>query len=266
MEMLIQIVFFCGVGFITGLLSGLLGMGGGVISIPCIVFMFDFLDITTPLTMQIAIGSSLAAMIFTTFSSARAHDRHKRIHWPLIKKISISFVFGAISGSIFVHEIPSDILKKIFGMFEVVLGCYFFIMKSPGSSGNKKAVSLLVMNGVGYLISTLSTLLGVGGSFMTIPALVHFRLTMKEAIGTSTVFSFILATVASVVFLVPDLFMKEEAYSIGYIYLPAFLPISIVSFFSAPLGSKLIHKISTSVLKKVFAIIIVSMGTIMLMK
>jgi uncharacterized membrane protein YfcA len=265
-EITTQIIYFTLIGSITGILSGLLGVGGGIISIPCIIFMFEFLGKSTPLTMRIAIGSSLAAMIFTTFSSAKSHNLHKRICWPLFKKIYFSFVLGAITGTFFVHEIPSNTLKKIFGCFEVILGCYFFIMKSSPSSINKPLLGASTMNGLGYLISTLSTLLGIGGSIMTVPALVYLKLSLKEAIGTSTALSFIVSVVASVSFLITDLFIQEEPYTIGYIYLPAFLPISIASFFTAPIGSKLMQKISTKILKKFFAILVASMGLIMLIK
>ncbi len=266
MDIVFQLIIFLLVGVVTGLLSGLLGMGGGLVSIPCMVFVFEYLDIETAVTMQMAIGSSLAAVIFTTFSSARAHNRHKRVRWSIIKKMSISFALGALTGSMLAQNVSSQDLQKIFGVFEVVLGVYFFFMKERLSNPSLPPVPTLLMNLVGYVISTISTFLGVGGSFLSVPVLIHFRLPLKEAIGTSTVFSFILALVASLSFFLPGLLIPPQPHSIGYIYLPAFLPMSIASFFAAPWGSRLIHVVPTDVLKKIFATIIIGAGIAMLWK
>lgn len=266
MDIALQIIFFLSVGILTGLLSGLLGIGGGVISVPAMVFLFHIIDHSSSNTMQMAIGSSLAAIIFTSFSSARSHNLHKRVHWPLIKKIIYSVILGAITGTYIVHFIPSEVLQKIFGIFEATLGVYFFFLKSSKKSTPETLPNPFKINAFGYTISTISTLFGMGGSFLSVPAFVHFKLPIKKAIGTSTVISFTLSSVATAAFLIPGFFTEADPYSLGYIYLPAFIPMSIASFSTAPIGAKLIQYIPTRILKKIFAILIIAMGILMIFK
>jgi uncharacterized membrane protein YfcA len=266
MEIFLQILFFLVLGSIIGLVSGLLGIGGGTIAVPVMIFFLPLFNIPSSVAMQTAIATSLATVIFTTFASAKTHHLSQRIRWRIIKKVALSFIMGAITGSLLAQDISSIVLQRMFGVFEIILGFYFFWMKEHPSQIQHPLPHPFLMNIVGYGISTLSVLLGIGGGFLTIPALVYCRISLKEAIGTSTVLSFILATVGSLFFLFPDHQLNIHPYSLGYLYLPALLPMGVASFFLAQVGVKLIPKIPSVYLKKGFAILIMIGGIGMLMK
>jgi len=266
MEMFLQLLFFLVLGSIIGFLSGLLGIGGGTIAVPAMIFLLPFFDIPKSFAMQTAIATSLATVIFTTFASAKTHHFGKRVRWSVIKKVALSFILGAMTGSLLAQDIPSGTLQRMFGIFEVILGFYFFWMKEHPPQIQSKFPNPFFMNVIGYVISALSVLLGIGGGFLIVPSLVYCKLSLKEAIGTSTVLSFILASVGSIAFFFPDNPIFIHPHALGYLYLPALVPMGIASFILAQVGAKLTHKMPTNVLKKVFAVVIMTAGIAMLMK
>lgn len=263
MEFLVYCAYLL-IGAIAGVLAGLLGIGGGVVTVPCLFFLFAKIGFPQAYVMHMAIGTSLAAMILNTFSSMRSHHRRHAVLWPLIKKTVIGLFIGGLIGSWVASWIPDLFLEIVFGIFLCALGVFFF---RPLKSSNKphplpkNPLLSLIFSAIG----ACSIILGLSGGIFTVPTLVAFKVPQKQAIGTASAIACLMTILGTIAFLVIGIGQTDIPYSIGYIHLPSFLLIGITSFFSAPLGAKWAHQLDDAILRKVFGGVLVLTGISMWM-
>ncbi len=263
--MILQILSFGVIGILAGVLSGLLGIGGGIVTIPCFVLVFSQLDIPQGTIMHLAIGTSLAAMVFNTFSGSYTHHRKQAVLFHIVKPMILGVLLGAILGATAANALSSHFLQISFGVFEILLGIRFLL---PDSKTRKKhpLPSFWPLSGISFCVTSLSTLLGIGGGMVNVPILSHFGVPIKKAIGTSSALSFLISFCGAVFFLLLGMHSTKAPDTLGFLYIPAFLIISVVSFFAAPYGARLTHRLPTKVLKKVFAVILLAAGIVMVIK
>lgn len=263
--MIFQILSFGVIGILAGTLSGLLGIGGGVVTIPCLVLIFSQLDIPQEAIMHLAIGTSLAAMVFNTFSGSYTHHKKRAVLFHIVKPMALGVVLGAVLGATAANFLSSHFLQIFFGAFEILLGIRFLL---PDSKTNKKhpLPSFWPLSGISFCVTAFSTLLGIGGGMVNVPILSHFGVPVKKAIGTSTALSFLISFCGAVFFLLLGMHSSKVPDTLGFLYIPAFLIISVVSFFTAPYGARLAHLLPTKVLKKVFAVVLLAAGLVMVLK
>lgn len=263
LSLIFEIISFGIIGILAGILSGLLGIGGGVITIPCLLLAFMKLGIHKPAIMHLAIGTSLAAMVFNTLSASYSHYKKKAVLFHIVKPMSLGIIIGAIIGALIARFASSNFLQIFFGVFEVLLGARF-LLPEPKIVKEKKLPSFWGLSSISLGVTTLSTMLGIGGGIVNVPILTHYNVPVKKAIGTSSALSFLISLFGAVFFLFMGMHTTKVDETIGYIYIPAFLIISIVSFFAAPYGAKLAHKLPTTILKKIFALALIAAGAIMI--
>lgn len=258
-----EIIAFTFIGIIAGMLSGLLGIGGGVITIPCLLFSFKMMGLPPNSWMHLAIGTSLAAMIFNTFSAAWSHHKKQSVLFEVVKPMALGILFGGMIGATFARILPSFFLQNIFGAFEVILGIRFLI---PTKKPMREAPlpHFWKLSGIALAISSLSTFLGIGGGLINVPILMHYHVPAKKAIGTSAALSFLISAFGAMSFLVMGIQRADFEHALGYIYIPAFWAISITSFVVAPFGAKLAHHLHTHHLRKVFGIALCIAGLAMI--
>ncbi len=262
----IYIIAYCAyivVGAIAGIMAGLLGVGGGVVAVPCLFLIFHLLKFPQAYIMHMAIGTSLAAMMFNTLSATRAHNQRKAVMWWLLKKIAPGLVFGGLIGSVIADYVSDVILQILFGIFLCVIGIMFFRRTKPHLKEHnipKNPLLSLIFSGIG----ALSVVLGLGGGIFTVPTLLAFKVPQKTAIGTSSAITFLMTIIGSVAFLYLGLEKVEMSDSLGYINIPAFLIIGISSFFVAPYGVKMAHELPEQIVKRVFGIVMILTGISML--
>ncbi len=252
------------IGVVAGIASGLFGIGGGVVVIPALSTVFTH-DTTIPAsyTMQMAVGTSLAVMIFTSASALYAHHKHAAVRWGMFRSMLPGLMVGAIVGAIIAHFLPSSYLRIIFGVFLVYVS-YRLIRPAPTSDPKEKS-SLLFIRLSAVCIGTFSSLLGVGGGTLLVPFLLRCQLDMREAIGTSVACGLSVGIVATMSFMMAGLsFIQQSNWNTGYIYWPAFLGIVIPSTLLAPLGAKLAHRLPKELLKRVFGWFLLLMACDML--
>ncbi|WP_316357668.1 sulfite exporter TauE/SafE family protein [Candidatus Neptunichlamydia sp. REUL1] len=263
--MIFQIFSFGVIGILAGILSGLLGIGGGVVTIPCLVLVFSKLDIPQGAMMHLAIGTSLAAMVFNTFSGSYTHHKKQAVLLYIVKPMALGVILGAILGATAANFLSSHFLQIFFGIFEILLGIRFFL---PDSKTSKKhpLPSFWPLSTISFCVTAFSTLLGIGGGMVNVPILSHFGVPVKKAIGTSSALSFLISFCGAVFFLLLGMHSTKAPDTVGFLYIPAFLIISVVSFFTAPYGAKLAHRLPTKVLKKIFAMVLLAAGIVMVMK
>ncbi len=261
--MTFEIISFGIIGILAGLLSGLLGIGGGVVTIPCLIVVFMTLGIPSSDIMHLAIGTSLAAMVFNTLSASYSHYKKEAILFNIVKPMSLGVVVGTLLGAIIAHFLSSHFLKIFFGIFEALLGIRY-LLPEPKVIKEKPLPSFWGLSILSIGITTLSTMLGVGGGIINVPVLTHYNIPVKKAIGTSSALSFLISFFGAVFFLFMGMHSVHVHESIGYLYLPAFFVISVISFFTAPYGAKLTHRLPTKILKKIFGIVLLAAGAIMI--
>ncbi|MDN3505266.1 MAG: sulfite exporter TauE/SafE family protein [Rhabdochlamydiaceae bacterium] len=264
--MIFVFVVFILTGALAGLLSGLIGIGGGVVVVPCLYYTLTTLNIPEYEIMQIVLGTSLATIAFNTLISASGHYRKKSVLMRPLKRMLPGLFVGSFVGATIAIYVSGSGLKYIFAGFEVLLGFYFFFAKSHPKPDNNNLPKSAGMALIGFLISTLSTLLGISGGVITVPMLLFYKVKTRQAIGTSAAASFVVGSIGTIAYLIYGFGRSKVDMTVGYIYLPAFLAICGGSLIVAPLAVELAHKLPTKVIKKFFAVILVIVGTIMFIK
>lgn len=251
---LLRVLVFTVIGILAGICSGLLGIGGGIIIVPCLLFAFRILDYPAGFEIHMAVGTSLAAMIFSTSSATWIHNTKQAVRWDLLAKIIPGLFFGAIIGFFLGEWLPSGVLEIYFGVFLCIMAIYFWLVKKPASLKHTPHFLLIFASSV--MIGILAIIFGIGGGTLVMPVLLAWAVSQKQAIGTSSATSLFVAIIGTTLYWI----MGKNIYPTGFIYIPAFFVIGLVSFFTASYGVRLSQQLSESTVKRVFAIILLLTG------
>ena len=261
--MLTSFLIYGCVGAFVGVLAGLLGVGGGLVIVPILVFSFTYQGVSSEIIMHLALGTSLASIIFTSVSSFMAHHRRGAVQWSIVRRIVVGILTGTFLGSCFASLLSTDILKIFFVIFLYFVAYQFLTNKKPKPSRDLPGIP--GMFGVGNVIGFISSLVGIGGGAVSVPYMVWSNVPVHRAIGTSAAIGLPIAISGTVGFLFNGWGHAQlPSYSIGFIYLPALIGIAAVSILTAPLGARLAHSLPVDKLKKIFALLLIVVGTRML--
>jgi len=257
------IAIYVAVGAVAGILAGLLGIGGGLVIVPMLVFCFTGLGIGHEHIMHIALGTSLASIIFTSISSFMAHHRRRSVHWDIVRRIVPGIIAGTLLGAYIASLLTTDLLKGFFALFLYYVALQFLLDRKPEPS--RELPGLTGMFGAGGMIGIVSSLMGIGGGTMSVPFMVWCNISVHHAVGTSAAIGFPIAIAGTLGYMATG-FHKTglPSYSLGYIYFPALLGIISASILTAPLGARLAHWLPVQKLKRVFAVLLLVVGTKML--
>ncbi len=262
----ILILLAAGAG--AGLLSGLLGIGGGLVSVPVLVYVFMGEGLSAHDAMPLAVGTSLACIVLTGASSARAHAQRGAVDWALWRTLAPLIALGAMLGGVAAGYVNSRFLMLLFAAFSYVMAAKSLGVKLIGGHLAAKFYAYNLGRALmGMLIGLVSSLLGVGGGTMTVPLLLALNVPTKHAIGTGAALGLSVAVPAVVGVLIAALSAPPAAlpYSFGALNLPAFLCVSVGGLLCAPLGTRLAHRLPEVWLKRVLALLLVVVGTKMLL-
>lgn len=252
------------IGIGAGFLAGLLGMSGGIVTVPCLLLVFTLMKFPSIDIMQLAMGTSLAAMVFNAISSTYYHHKEKSVDWALVKAMSLGLILGCAFGAFISYLLPTAALKIIFGLFSVILGLYFYRQRALPDVERQISAGSPLLNAAAFGISTLSNTLGIGGGTMMVPLFVALKMSMGSAVGTSAATGFIISLGGAASYLAFGLGETIYPHTLGFIYIPAFIVLSITTFLSAPFGARMTHRIASDRLKKYFAIFLIAVGTFMM--
>jgi len=243
------------IGIFAGLMSGLFGIGGGIIVIPALsaIFLYHGL-VPHESIMHMAVGTSLAVLVITSLSAMYAHHKHQAVRWDVVINMLPGLCIGATLGAVVAHLLPSNGLREIFSVFLIIMGMRLIMqakqIESSGSLPSKRSMTI-----VSVLMGILASILGVGGGIIMVPYFLHCGLRMLEATGTSIACGLSIGLVASLSFMVIGLLAKTHIpWSTGYIYWPAFFGVAAASVFLAPLGALLAHKLPVRLLRRLFGV------------
>jgi uncharacterized membrane protein YfcA len=251
-------------GAFAGVMAGLLGVGGGLIIVPALAWIFHHQHISDAVIMHLAIGTSLATIVVTSISSVRAHQRRGAVLWPVFWRLTPGIVIGAWVGAAIADALPSAVLSKIFAVFVLAVAAQMGFGAKPAP--HRELPGAMGMAAVGGVIGAVSTIVGIGGGSLTVPFLTWCNTTIRQAVATSAACGLPIALAGALGFIVTGFNTSSlPAWSLGYVYGPALLGITVTSMLSAPLGARLAHTLPTQILKRVFAIFLAIIGVRMLL-
>lgn len=254
------LITFCGVGAIAGVLAGLLGIGGGLVIVPMLVYIMDSQGVSSTLLMHMALATSMASIMFTSISSFMAHHRRGAVRWEVVRRIVIGIFTGTFLGSYFASAMSTGFLKGFFCVFLYIVATQMLLNKKPKAS--RELPKTLGMFVTGNVIGSVSSLVGIGGGTLSVPFMVWCNIPLHHAIGTSAAIGLPIAVAGTIGYIFNGMGMESlPAYSLGYVYLPALLGIAGISVLTAPLGVRLAHSLPVDKLKKIFALLLYLVAT-----
>ncbi|MBY6197157.1 sulfite exporter TauE/SafE family protein [Vibrio hangzhouensis] len=247
------IVLLLALGAVVGTMSGLLGIGGGLIVVPALAFLLPKFDISGDLVMQIALATSLASIIITSGSSALNHLKLGNVDLFVIKWLMPGVVIGGFAGSNIAEWIPFQYLPRVFALIVLALAVQMFLSLKYQSTRQLPSPFKTTCYGAG--IGMISSLAGIGGGSMSVPFLSKHGVEMRKAVGSSSVCGCVIAMSGMLGFIMHGASVEElPPYSIGYVYLPALIAIAATSMLTTRFGAKLATSMPTPKLKKIFAV------------
>jgi len=265
----LTMLYFALVGLVAGFFGGLLGIGGGSITLPLLFFILRPMGIAIGLTngelMHVVIGTTFASMFFNAAASVYFHHRQGSIQWRLTLGLLPSLILGPIAGSFIATSLGGSVLRFSFGIFQVMTAVYFLLPGHKRVEVIDKTPHPVLLNLVAFVIGGIGSILGIGGGIIMVPFLDMMGMHIKKAIATSAFTSCIMLLVSALTFLLLGLQRPIPLpYHVGYIYLPAFFVIGFFSMLSAPLGVKVVHSLPIPLLKKVFALALATLGILLI--
>ena len=263
-EITIQIiVIYALTGVFAGLIGGMLGLGGGIIIVPVLHYVFIQQGFPTSLLMQLAVTTSLATIIITSMSATYTHHRKGAVSWPTVFRFAPGILIGATVGAILADSLSSNTLRIAFGVFETLVAIQIGFEIKPRAQTALPGTTGLIGSGVG--IGLLSTLLGIGGGTLTVPFLLWCNVNIRNAVAISSACGFPIAIAGTTALIIAGWNNQDvPANSLGYLYWPAALIIIAMTVFFAPMGARLAHYLPISTLKRVFAVVLLIVGIRML--
>lgn len=250
-------------GLFVGFFAGLLGIGGGLMLVTLMVYLFTLQDFPADRLLHLALGTSISSIVFTSISSLRAHHRHGAVRWDILRVAIPGLVAGTLIGTVVADLLKSKYLAVFFVIFVYISAVQMFANVKPKPS--RKLPGNPGMTLAATIVGVFSSLVGVGGGVMTIPLMNLCNVPMRQAIGTSAALGLPIALAGTVGFVVTGLGKDHlPPLSIGYVYLPALVGIVIGTFVTVPWGAKAAHSMPVQRLKKIFAVILFILATKML--
>lgn len=241
-------------GVVAGIIAGLLGVGGGIVIVPVLYYMFTALKMDPAVLMHVAVGTSLATILATGASSARAHYKRGSVDMDLLKRWWWAIALGVLAGATLAGNISGGALTLVFGFVALAVAANMMFRKD-GSHLADKLPGSPVKEILGFLIGGISVMMGIGGGTLGVPTLTLFNYPIRKAVGTAAAIGLIIAVPGTVLSIYFGFGLDgRPPLSLGYVNLIGFLLIIPASTLTAPLGAKIAHSIDPSKLKLVFAL------------
>ncbi|MEM7062429.1 MAG: sulfite exporter TauE/SafE family protein [Cyanobacteria bacterium P01_B01_bin.77] len=255
----LDFALFALLGMGAGTLAGMLGIGGGMIIVPGLFYLFSLMDLPSYSLMHLAAGSAMCIMIFTSASSTFSHHLRGDVQWGIFSRIIAAIGLGVVLGNLVSNHLDTHWLETIFGIFLLAVSVKILLDWKPVFEETTMP-SLWVFAMVGTLIGFKSGVLGIGGGAISVPFLLYCGLPMSKASGTSASFTLPVAIVGTLSFLLLSPGYIDIAWSTGYIYWPAVALVAPFTMMGAPIGTQLSHSIPPQQLRRIFGLLLVVIG------
>lgn len=252
------------VGAFSGVLAGLLGVGGGIILVPAFFYIFSELGHAGPQLMQLCLGTSLATIIVTSVRSVLAHNRKGAVEWAILRSWAPGIVIGAVAGVLTASGLRSEVLQAIFAGLALVIGLYISFGRNHWRLGQAMPQGVL-RAALSPMIGFLSVLLGIGGGSLGVPIMTLFGVPIHRAVATAAGFGVLIAVPSVAGFMLLEV-QNAPPYTVGAVNLPAFGLVIAMTLITAPWGAALAHRMDPKPLKRVFGAFLVLVALNMLRK
>lgn len=255
---------YIGLGLFAGFFAGMLGIGGGLVMVPMLTMMFAAqVGFPPGEVLHLALGTSIATILFTSLSSLRAHHQHDAVLWKVVIQITPGIFFGTLLGTLFASNVPAKPLALFFTCFVCFVALQMILDLKPRASRELPGIGGVFAVGTG--IGAVSALVAIGGGSLTVPFLTWCNVRVQKAIGTSAAIGFPIAVGGSLGYIYNGWGRADlPPWSLGFVYLPALVWLVPSSMLIAPLGAMLAHRLPVATLKRIFACVLITLAVKML--
>ena len=245
----------------AGFAAGLFGIGGGLITVPILFYIFSTSSIDPNYLMHLAVGTSFGIIIPTSIVSVITHHQHKAVDFSVVKGYGIFVAIGVILGTVLAAGLKTKPLILFFTIVVYILAFYLLFLKEKEKTLDVK-MSLPARIIAGLVSGFVSAPMGIGGAVMNVPILKFFGYPINKAIGSAAAIGFIIASFGAAGFLISGFYLNAQLpMSIGFLNIPAFLIFFPITTFMARLGAKASHRINKNKMTKYFGLFLVVIGT-----
>tara|TARA_A100001388_G_scaffold177371_1_gene132706 strand:+ start:337 stop:1122 length:786 start_codon:yes stop_codon:yes gene_type:complete len=245
----------------VGFVAGLFGIGGGLITVPFLYYIFNYLEIDPQYVMHLAVGTSFAIIIPTSIVSVLTHHKFKAVDFDVVKSYGIFVVLGVIIGTFFAATLKTKSLILFFSIIITFLGIYLLLIKERENNITVN-IKLYLKIIFGFIVGFISAPMGIGGAIMNVPILKFFGYSINKAIGSAAAIGFLIALFGALGFLISGSYLKTNLpLSIGFLNIPAFLIFIPITTFMARIGARTVHRIDKNKISKFFGLFLLIVAT-----
>ena len=245
----------------VGFVAGLFGIGGGLITVPFLYYIFNYLEIDPQYVMHLAVGTSFAIIIPTSIVSVLTHNKFKAVDFDVVKSYGIFVVLGVIIGIFFAATLKTKSLILFFSIIITFLGIYLLLIKERENNITVN-IKLYLKIIFGFIVGFISAPMGIGGAIMNVPILKFFGYSINKAIGSAAAIGFLIALFGALGFLISGSYLKTNLpLSIGFLNIPAFLIFIPITTFMARIGARTVHRIDKNKISKFFGLFLLIVAT-----
>ncbi len=249
-------------GAVVGFLAGLLGIGGGLQMVPVLTMIFKASGFPPQYIVHLALGTSVATILLTSLASVRSHHRRGAVNWRIVRELAPGIVLGTLMGAVVAGMLDTLQLGILFTAFTFYVATR---MLTGGTPNPRRALpGPRGMFAAGTLIGGLSSFAAIGGAVLSVPFMLRRNVPMHEAVGTSAAIGFPIAATATIGYVAMGWGLALPAHSIGFVYLPAFAGIVVMTVLTAPLGAAIAHRTPGKRLRQIFALFLYALAARML--
>ena len=239
---------------VTGFMAGFFGIGGGLIMVPILFYLFNFAGLDQTFIMHLALGTSFSIIIPTSIISTITHMKFKAVDFDIVKTFGVFVATGVVFGTIFAVSLKTSSLVLFFSIMTMIFAFYFLTAKEKVNPTPRK-ISLIYRVVCGFLSGFLSAPMGIAGGVINTPILKMFGYPIKVAIGCSAAVGFIIALIGAISFAISGTYLNINApLSLGFINIPTFLIFVPITMFMAKIGARSVHKFDKRLIGKLFGI------------
>lgn len=257
---------YLALGALVGLFSGMFGIGGGTILVPVLLMLFKMQHFPAPYVMHLALGTSMATILFTSLASMRKHHQHGAVNWAVVRTITPGILFGTALGALCAAFVSPRGLGVFFALFVYFAAIQILFELRPQASRQLPGMTGMTLTGM--FTGWISSLVSIGGGTVVVPFLIWCNVPIRNAIGTSAAIGFPVAIGGTIGYIVMGLSSHTllPSPNLGFVYLPSLLWVVLASVITAPLGAKVAHRMKIGLLRKLFAILMLALATHLLIK
>ena len=255
-QILFLLIIMSVTAVVAGFFAGFFGIGGGIITVPCLFYIFGAVGIDKSFIMHLAVGTSFAIIVPTAIMSVFTHYKHQAVDFNIIKTYGIFVVIGVIIGTFFAASMQTKSLVLFFSIIIYLLALNLIFLKDKTKIRLK--FTLLQRTVFGFIVGFVSSLMGIGGAIMNVPILKFVGYTINTAIGSAASIGFLISVFGFLGFLVSGILIKTDIpLSVGFINIPAFLIFIPITVMMAKVGASTVHKMKREIIAKLFGIFLI---------